>query len=76
MIFCALVHGIPAAVGQLPVQPSKTGYCRNEGSCSCFSPSVGSDLCVVTSVSRDCPPFSGKNESQYFPTQDAGRVIT
>lgn len=36
--------------------------------------SVASGLCVVTSVSWDCPPLSGKDEPQHFPTQDAGRV--
>lgn len=38
--------------------------------------SVGSGLCVVTSVRWDCPLLSRKDEPQHFPAQDAGQVIT
>lgn len=40
------------------------------------SESVGSGLCVVSSVSWDRSALSGKNEPQHFPPQDASRVIT
>lgn len=55
----------------LPVQHFRIGCWWNEGS---VPDSVGSGLCAVTSVSWDCPPLSGKDEPQHFPTRDAGRV--